>query len=182
MLLEVEGMIPQPADIVYPLVRDEMDKIVPYMPDIIRIDVLKKETQADGRLSLVNQWFSRPSNIPSMVQAFAKPELFSWKDYAVWNDASYSVDYELESPIANDLYDARGTNTFGPHPTQPGHTLIQIRCHLTIYPEKLPGVPRFLAKKVQPVVESIIRRTLEPNLSSLIRGLTGYFADPHRQS
>ncbi|TNE49487.1 MAG: hypothetical protein EP343_11585 [Deltaproteobacteria bacterium] len=181
MLLEVEGTITQPADVVYPLVRDEMDKIVPYMPDITHIDVLSREEQADGRIKMVNQWFSQPSNIPSLLQRFAKPELFSWKDYALWNDKTYSVDFELESPIANDLYDARGTNSFGPHPSNDQHTLIRIRCNLTIYPERMPGVPRLLAKKVQPMVENVVRRTLEPNLSSLVQGLTGYFADPTNQ-
>lgn len=179
MLLEVEGTIEQPADVVYPLVRDEMEKIVPYMPDIVRIEVLERTQRDDGRVSIVNQWFSRPSNIPTLIQKFVKPEFFSWKDYAVWNDDTHSVDYELESPVANDLYDAKGTNSFGPHPTEEGHTLIQIRCDITIYPERMPGVPRFLAKKVQPTVEGMIRRTLEPNLSSLIQGLTGYFADPN---
>lgn len=177
MLLEVQGTIAQPADVVYPLVRDQMELIVPYMPDIERIDVISRDDQGNGRISIVNQWFSKPSNIPSVMQKFVKPELFSWKDYARWNNESYSVDYELESPIANDLYDAKGTNSFGPHPTLEGQTLIRIQCNLTIYPERMPGVPRFLAKKVQPAVESVIRRTLEPNLSSLIQGLTGYFAN-----
>ncbi len=181
MLLEVEGTIPQPADIVFPLVRDEMAKIVPHMPDIERIDVLSTEKRDDGRLSTVNQWFSRPSNIPSLIQKFVKPEFFSWKDYALWNNETYSVDFELESPIANDLYDAKGTNHFGPHPSLEGQTLIRIQCNLTIYPERMPGVPRFLAKKVQPTIETMIRRTLEPNLSSLIQGLTGYFADTNNR-
>lgn len=176
MQLEVEDTIAQPATIVYPLVRDEMHKLIPYMPDIERIETLKSEPNADGRLEVVNHWFSKPANVPTMLKKFAKPELFSWKDFALWNDDEWCVDYRLESMIANDLFQANGTNYFAPDGENT--TKIRITCSVEIYPEKMPGVPRFLASKVKPLVESTIRKVLEPNLSSLASGLTQYFADP----
>lgn len=179
MRLEVKDTIYQPADIVYPLVRDEMDKIVPYMPDIERIETLKSAPNSDGRLEVVNHWYSKPSNIPSMFKKFAKPELFSWKDFALWNDEEYCVEYRLESMIANDLFEAKGTNYFGPDGD--GNTLVRVTCEIQIYPEKMPGVPKFLAKKVRPMVEETIRKILEPNLASLTEGLTKYFADPNNR-
>jgi len=175
MRLEVEDTIHQPADIVYPLVRDEMDKIVPYMPDIERIDTIKKERIADNRLEIVNHWFSKPSNVPAVMKKFVKPELFSWKDFALWKDELYCVDYRLESPLAKDLYEASGTNYFEP---DGDNTRVRITCDIQIYPERMPGVPKFLAKKIQPAIEGMIRKMLEPNLSSLTDGLTRYFADP----
>jgi hypothetical protein len=177
MQLEVEHIIEQPASIVYPLVRDEMQKIIPYMPDIENIKTLQSEAREDGRLEVVNHWFSKPANVPGPLKKVAKPELFSWKDFALWNDDKYCVDYRLESMIANDLFTASGTNYFEPHGDN--QTRVLITCSLEVYPEKMPGVPRFLAKSLRPMIESTIRKVIEPNLSSLAQGLTAYFSDPN---
>ena len=172
MLLQSEDIIDQPADIVYPLVRDEMHKIIPYLPNIESIKMISREDLDGNRVKIVNHWMAK-AQIPSMLKKFARPELFSWKDYAVWRDDDYCVDFELESFLANDLYDAKGTNYFGP--AGEGKTKLRVTCELIIHPNKIPGVPTFLAKKVLPSIESLLRSTMEPNLTSLGKGLTEYF-------
>jgi hypothetical protein len=146
------------------------------MPDISKIETIGITQLPDGRLEKICQWYSQPSNIPSLIKKFMRPELFSWKDYAIWNEANYSVEYKLESTFAKNLYNVQGINYFQPHPEREGHTAIRITCELNIYPERLPGVPRFLANKALPTIENMVRKLLEPNLSGLINGLNGYFA------
>lgn len=174
MRLESEDIINQPPDIVYPLVRDEMDKIVPFLPDIDRIEIISRELRDDGRISLINQWHAHQNSVPAIARKFVKPEMFSWKDYALWDDDNYSVDFRLESLIANDLFDAQGTNYFGPTDEE-GKTLLRVQCDITLYPERFPGIPKFLARKIQPTVEAILKKMIGPNLTSLGRGLTAYF-------
>ncbi|MCO4795439.1 MAG: hypothetical protein KC493_17090, partial [Bacteriovoracaceae bacterium] len=111
-------------------------------------------------------------DVPGIVKSFIKPEIFCWKDDANWDDDSHSVDYSLESFLANDRFDAKGKNSFTS--VSENETELTISCKVTIYPEKVPGVPRLLAKKVAPAIEGLIEKLLAPNLSSLGDGLNQY--------
>lgn len=173
MFLESEEIVHQPADIIYPLVRDEMHKILPYLPDIANITEISREEVGENQTRIVNHWFAK-EKVPSFVKKFIKPEMFSWKDMALWRHEDYCVDFELESFMGNDIYDAKGTNYF--QPAGEGITKIRVTCEVIIYPNKIPGIPRLLARKVLPAIEGLIRRTLEPNLTSLGKGLNAYFA------
>lgn len=174
MFLESEDIIQQPASVVYPLVRDQMAKILPYLPDIDRIEEIKRQRLSDTRVEVVNNWFGKV-NMPAAMKSMIKPEIFSWKDFALWKDDEFCVDYRLESFLGKDIYDARGTNYFAPHTET--STKIRVTCEVTLHPDKIPGVPTFLAKKFLPTIEGMIRKTLEPNLTSLGKGLTRYFAE-----
>ena len=173
MYAETKDVVNQPADIVYPLVRDEMKKLVPYMPNVQKIETLKYERISDTRVEVVNHWHGK-ADIPSVAKPFVKPEMFQWKDYATWKDDEFCVDYRIESFIANNLFDLRGTNYF--NPLGADKTELKITFNLDIYPERFPGVPKFLAKRAKGPLEEMIQKMLTPNLTSLVKGLNEYFA------
>ena len=119
-----------------------------------------------------NHWYAN-AEIPTIAKKFIKEDLMSWKDKAVWNDKEFFVEYELESFWGNDIYDATGKNVIselGPNKTQ-----LTLTCDLVIHPNKVPGVPKFLVKKVLPAIEGLIQKVLQPNLTSLGKGLNEYF-------
>lgn len=174
MRLERKDIIEQPADDILILVRDEMPKLVPYLQNVARIEVIEREDISENKVRIVNQWYAK-AEIPSVAKKFVKPELLSWKDHAMWTNDEYRVDFELESLLANNLFEVKGTNTFGPHEDNEEHTLIHVSCEVKIYPENIPGVPGFLAKRVKPMVENLIEGMLGPNLTSLGQGLMQYF-------
>ncbi len=172
MRLESEDFLDQPAEIVYPLVRDEMDKILPFLPDIEKIVTIDYNRLDEDTVKVVNHWYGK-ADIPGFAKKFVKPELMSWKDFATWHDSRFCVDYHLESFLGNDIFDASGTNYF--EPAGEGRTRIYVSATIDIYPGKVPGIPRLLAGRVKPMVEGLIRGMLEPNLTSLAKGLQGYF-------
>lgn len=173
MILESKEIINRPIEEVYNLVKNDLDKLVPYLPNVSKIEV--KDKSVDGsKTHIVNHWYAI-AEMPSLLQKFLKPEIFSWKDIANWNDEENKVDYTLESFLANDLFDANGTNTF--RAIGENQTELHLRCDVKIYPDKVPGVPRLLAKKVTPLVEGLIEKILAPNLTSLGKGLNEYFED-----
>jgi hypothetical protein len=173
MLLESTEIINRPLEEVYNLVRDDLDKLVPYLPNVNKIDVVEKRVDGD-KVHLTNHWYA-VADMPSMLAKFIKPEILSWKDIAVWDDINNKVDYTLESFLANDLFDAKGTNTF----TAVGDdkTELKLSCEVEIYADKVPGVPKLLAKKAKPMVEGLLEKILKPNLTSLGKGLNEYFAN-----
>lgn len=171
MLIEDKSVIHQPRDVVYALVRDDLAKLVPFLPDVERIECVKQERDGQ-KLKVENHWFAKV-DIPKVAQKFVKPEALSWRDDAVWDDDQFLVNYELTSFIANDLFDAKGTNTFTD--LGDGKTELLVSCKVEIYPERMPGVPKILARKVRPMIESLVERALGPNLAALGKGLTAYF-------
>ncbi len=174
MHLESKHVIGQPADVVYPLVRDDIAVLVPYLPNVRRIETIEHQRTGDARVEVINHWYAI-AEVPAAVSKFIKPEFFSWKDYATWNDEAKSVDYRLESFLASDLYDANGTNYFSA--LDQGRTELRVTCDIDIHADRIPGVPKFVLKRVMPVVEQLLTRLLAPNLRSVGEGLTRYFAD-----
>ncbi|HUH04529.1 MAG TPA: hypothetical protein VML75_21180 [Kofleriaceae bacterium] len=176
MKLECRDIINQPIDIVYPLMRDQLEVLVPYLPNVARIERIEAARNDAGKLAVVNHWYAK-AEVPGPVKKILKPEMFSWKDHAEWDDEARAVSYRLESFLAKDLYDARGTNRL----VAKGEcTELHVSCDVIIHPDRVPGVPNFVLKKTLPVIESVIRQLLEPNLRSVGKGLTAYFADAQR--
>ena len=174
MQLESKEIIDRPLEEVYTLVRDDLSKLVPYMPNVEKIEVKKHSPKEGGKVEVINHWYGK-AEVPAMAKKFLKPEIFSWKDVAMWNNDDHFVEYELESFLANDLFDAKGKNYFSD--AGDGKTELKITCSIDIYPEKVPGVPRILAKKVTPIVEGLLEKILGPNLTSLGKGLNQYFKE-----
>ena len=110
--------------------------------------------------------------MPRAVKKFVKPEVFSWKDTAIWDNELTEVKYTLESFLANDLFDAHGHNIF--KSVGENETELTVNCSVKIYPEKVPGVPRLLARTISPIIENLVEKLLGPNLSSLGTGINDY--------
>jgi len=173
MYAESKDIVNQSADVVYLMLRDDMVKIVPYMLNIEKIEMLKYERTSDTRIEVMNHWHAK-ADVPSVIKSFIKPELMQWKDFAVWKDDEKSVDYRVESFVANNLYDLSGTNYI--IPIGDDKTEIKVTFNLEIYPERLPGVPKFLAKRMKPAIEKFLQKLLTPNLTAMAKGLNEYFA------
>ena len=172
MKLESQDIIPRPREEVYNVLKNDLEKLVPYMPNVKKIEMVNRVEKGEGLTAIINHWYAN-AEIPTIAKKFIKEDLMSWKDKAVWNDKEFLVEYELESFWGNDIYDATGKNIIselGPNKTQ-----LTLTCDLVIHPNKVPGVPKFLVKKVLPAIEGLIQKILQPNLTSLGKGLNEYF-------
>ena len=179
MHLESEDIIDQPADVIYPLVRDNMSKLVPYLQNVEKIEPIERE-ELEGGPRIVCRWHPKVE-IPSVAKKFVKPETFSWIDHATWDDEHYKVDFYHEPYAAKDLFTVKGTNSFGPWEQDPTKTRLYVCCDVEIYPERLPGMPSFVAKRLRPTIESMIKKMIQPNLTSLGKGLVRYFETQQTQ-
>lgn len=170
MQLQHTDIIDAPVDQVYKLVRDKLPEIAEYLPNIRKIETIERSD--DGKI--VNHWYAK-AELPAMVKSFVSDELLAWKDIAQWDDAKNTVDYKLESFFANDLFVARGHNTFVAK--NDNQTELTLSCEVEFDASKIPGVPTFMSRKVMPSVEKILTTMLEPNLTSLGEGIRGYLED-----
>ncbi|MDC0254295.1 SRPBCC family protein [Bacteriovoracales bacterium] len=172
MKLVSKDIIPRSREEVYNVLKNDLEKLVPYMPNVSKIEMVDRKEKGGGLTAITNHWYAN-AEIPTIAKKFIKEELMSWKDKALWHDSEFYVEYELESFWGNDIYDATGKNVM--KELGPDKTELTLTCDLVIHPSKVPGIPKFLVKKVLPAIEGLIEKILQPNLTSLGKGLISYF-------
>ena len=154
------------------IVKNKLPELAEFLPSIDKIECLESKAIEPGICAITNHWYAK-LELPALVKKFLSQDLLCWKDVAVWNDHEKFVRYELESFIANDLFTAKGCNSFESL-TEANKMRLNVTCDVSINPEKIPGVPRLLMKKIVPLIEKIIEKMLRPNLTSLGSGLRAY--------
>jgi hypothetical protein len=173
---EFKQVIHHPRERVYIALRDEMEQLIPLLPNVDSLKVAERKETAPGRLQIVNHWQGKPTSAPKVVQPFLTPEMNRWTDYADWDDAAHCVHWRFELPQVSNLFTCSGTNYF--EEAAEG-TLVRLTGTLTIYPERVPGVPKFLAKSIAGPLEGWVLGLVSPNLTELPAAV-GKFLDAEK--
>jgi hypothetical protein len=176
-----QGVVTHPAAVVLETLIERLEVIAPFLANVERIDTLDRTPLAGGRERIVRRWQGRAASVPAALRPFVTPAMLAWLDTAVWHRGDYRVEWSHATclPGVAQLYDCAGTNWFRPDPTAPAtRTRIRITGALTVHPERLPGVPDFVARRLGPQVEGFIVGVLTPNLTGLADGLQRYFDRP----
>lgn len=178
MKLTVSEPLPLPADEVFHLLRDHMPLLVPYLYDISRIEVTDRVEEGDT-VRLINHWYGDMDSVPGPVRKFASQDLFSWKDHASWSTENRAATWRLEPRVGAAVFECRGTTSVH----EEGNTSsLHMDIDLQIHPTRVPGVPKFLAKRFAPQVEAAIARQLTPNMKNLAVSIRRYAADVASQA
>jgi hypothetical protein len=174
MNFEKASVVSHPASVVLETMIERMHEIVPFLPSVNGIELISREEIPDGKLRIVRRWHGSMDNAPGALKPFLNEEIMAWTDTAVWTPADYRVDWTLSTSMGG-LYDCSGTNFFEPDPQAPeGSTRMRVTGTLQVYPERLPGLPKFLGKRLAPQVEKFIVGLITPNLMDVAVGLQGY--------
>ncbi len=174
--------VAHPAEKVLETMIVRMEEIVPFLPNVARIDTLERKDLPRDRIRILRRWQGVSESVPSALRPFVSEEWLAWLDTAVWTPAEYKVDWTLSTSLSN-FYECSGTNFFEPHPDDPRKaTRIRITGDLRIHPEKLPGLPRFLGNRLAPQVEKFVVNLITPNLTDVAKGLRGYLGQVKKGS
>ena len=177
MEFDSESLVSHPAQAVLETMIERMEDIVPFLDTVEAIELMSREDLGDGRIRIVRRWQGSESSAPPALAAFVTPEMLSWVDTAIWVPEEFYVDWTIETSMSK-LYECGGRNSFGPSPADPdAATLMRVKGSLTVYPDKVPGVPGFLARRLAPQVEKFVVNLLKPNLMDVAKGLQGYLDD-----
>jgi len=174
MEFTIEELIAGPVNEVFTVMRDKLPDLVPFLPEVESIQVLERAEPGPGRHRFLNLWQGRPDAAPKAVRPFVTGNMLRWKDHAEWDEAAMKVAWRLEPFHFGTLFECRGEDLFAATPD--GKTRMTIKGTLDIYPERIPGVPKFLAKRLRPDVEKFIVNLVTPNLRGVAGGITRYLA------
>ena len=170
MRFEVSDPIPFEAEEAYLLLRDEMSDLVPFMEDTESI-IVESRQEEEGQVKITNRWQASMHKIPSALRAFVKPEMLSWHDHVVWTDHDRTGRWKLETIGSEKLFSCHGETSIV---VDAGQTQLKIALEFEVYPEKVPGIPKFLARKIGGQVEKLIGEILSSNMRQMAESMSNY--------
>jgi hypothetical protein len=172
MEITSDQIVTYPTEKVWETMRDRLPELVPFLSGVESIETTEREETGPGRVRLLNLWQGNKEAAPKAVRPFATRKMLRWKDHAEWDDQSHTVAWRFETYQFDKLFDCAGKNRF--ESTPENHTRLIIQGTLDVHANKIPGVPKFLARKIKPKIESFIVKLVGSNLTDLAKGLQGF--------
>jgi hypothetical protein len=173
MDIHIDVRIPFPRDVVFVTYRDEIVKLVPYLPNVRSIEV-KSRSESGNTIETVMLWRGG-GDIPGPLRAVISEAMLAWTDYAAWDRDALRCDWRTETHALTDAVTSKGMNVF--LEDGPGKTLLQMRGKFEIDGKKIRGVPGFLAGTVGKKAEEFLGGKIEPNLHETARAITRYLEE-----
>jgi len=171
MKIEATERLTYPALQVFETVRDKTPELAELMPNIESVEVLEERHEGTV-VHLYNRWQGTKGDVPAVIRPFASKNLSAWYDRAAWDSSTLSCQWEIVSIVAREMFSCRGKTTI--RPLDDGGCSFELRGDLVVDPKKVPGVPRFLGKRVQGPLERFIVNAVSPNLTSIAAAVQAY--------
>lgn len=176
MEIRVDSSLSFPSAMVFAVYRDDMAKLLPYLPNVRSIET-KSRTEVGNRVEIVNVWRGG-GDVPGPIRALLSESMLAWTDYASWDAESMRCDWRTETHALAEAVHCQGSNAFVAQ--GPRTTMLQIRGALVIDTKKLRHVPAFLAGKIGGMLEEFLVAKIRSNSIETTRGVTSYLEQQER--
>lgn len=173
MELRADALIPFPRQIVFSTYRDELAKLLPYIPNVRSVEQ-KSRRDDGGVIELVNHWRGG-GDVPAAIRAVLSDSVLEWTDYATWKTEGHRCDWRTETKAFSESVRCQGSNLFLEEGS--GKTTLEIRGTLDVDAKRIRGVPSFLAGKIGRAVEEFLVGKIESNLVDTAKGVAKYLQD-----
>jgi hypothetical protein len=172
MRIEAQTHVSHPAKLVLVTLRDKTPELAAIMPNVESVEELERREEPP-RVHLYNRWQGSNRDVPAILRPFVSKELLAWHDRASWDEEKLCCSWQLEGRV----FSCQGSTRL--EPQGEGSTLFLIGGELKVDPDRVPGLPRFLARKVQQPLERFIGNAVRPNLTKIAEAVQR-FLDEHR--
>lgn len=173
MKFSVVDEIAHPRELVFSTHRDKLVDMVPYLMGIKSI-VIESRVEEGSAVKLVNIWTASSDDVPAVIRPLIKPERLTWVDRATWDKDKWRCDWEITISALPEAVSARGSSTFL---AEGDETIVQMSGEFLIHPDRIPGVPTFVAKAAVPALEKFVVSLLQPNLRRSNQAVQQYIDD-----
>lgn len=165
MLIKHDALIPFPLSQVYDAFLAGMEKLPPWLPSIDKIEITRFELAAAHQASVDYKWYLDNTIVPVLLRPFLKQNMDHICSTTLWCAQRRVVEFEFYHAAYRDLFDCKGTFSLLEH----SHSAmrIEIYAELNPYPERMPGLPVWVAKRSLPLIEKLIGDILKPSLLAL---------------
>ncbi len=166
MKISVTQIIPFPRKAVFAVLRDHLPELADYLPNIKKIEV-KERTEEGPVVRLLNLWHAAQTEVPTIAKPFLDPSKLNWLDRSVWDENTWENHWDIEVGFMKDRVTCKGTTIY--EEKSPTETEVRIQGELLI---DLKGyLPKLIAKRASPKVESFVVDLIEPNFAKTNEGV-----------
>ena len=170
MIISVDTRLLFPRSLVYATYRDKLVELVPYLPNVQRIEV-KSRREEGGLIHFVNEWHGG-GEIPVVARAVLSEAMLSWTDLATWNESEFTTEWHVKTHAFTEAVRCVGVHRF--KEADDSVTLIESRGELAIDTKQIKGVPQLLAGAVGSTIEDFLSKKIGPNLLQVSEGVRHY--------
>lgn len=167
--LRFEQVIPIARVLAWQSFHEDIEHLVPWLPNIEHIRVLDQYPMDAGQSCLEHAWGLDQAVVPAVAKPFIGDILKELRSSTVWHHDHHHVDFRFFLDTMRELVECDGSFVLE---ADGEHTRITITARLDVYPHLLPGVPRLVARSVQPAVKRVLEETISPTLEALPDALT----------
>ncbi len=169
MELNADADIPFERGLVFAAYRDQLPKLVEYLPNIRRIEVVSRTDEGDT-VELENIWYGG-GDIPGAARAVLSESMLSWRDFALWDQTDWSCSWRIETKSFTEAVRCEGSSRFF---ETPDGTRMEVRGEIEIDASKIAGIPKLLRSRVGNTVAEFLSKKITPNLVDVSTGLSRY--------
>lgn len=173
MKLDDVQRLPFPRDVVWSTVRDHMQDLTDYLPNVAAIDVRERHEEEGGVVRLVNYWTAADTEVPAMARSFVDPSKVGWTDRARWDPATWICSWDLEVAMFPERVQCTGQTAYVA--IDEDTTEMRVSGDLQI---DLKGMlPGLVARRMTPMVEGFVVKLIAPNFEKTAQSVTRYLQD-----
>ncbi len=169
MKFDADSVLPFPRDVVFRAYRDDLHRAVPYMPNVVAIDVRSEEDVEPGVRKYFKVW-TAGGDIPSSLRAFLKEGVLRWDDLAVWSEKTWGSEWDIRTHLFTEAVKCNGRTLLVE--LGPERTRVEMHGELSIEYKKIANLPEMLAQPLVRTAESYLTRQITANLASTADAIT----------
>jgi hypothetical protein len=167
--------ISHPVDKVFEVLQNHLTVLIPRLPGV---DAIEEESRVvEGTTTrITNLWHGNSASAPAPARPFVTRKMTTWRDHAVWDADKREVQWRFETLHFDKLYDCSGVHYFTDEANSDGSVGAQLRITgaLSVYPARVPGVPKLVARSVAPMIEQFLIEMVTPSLKELPLAVQGH--------
>lgn len=172
MRIEADSVIPFPRDVVFRAYRDDLTKVVEFLPNVRAIEV-KARTEDGGVTKLHNVWHGG-GDVPAALRSIVDEKLLTWDDFAAWDEAEHACTWSIRTHAFTEAVSCKGHTRM--IPVGDAKTRVELAGEFVIDGKKLKGIPTIVAGSVGRAVEAFLAKQITANLGSTTEALSRYLA------
>ena len=169
MRIESDELIRYDREIVYRTYRDEIEAFIDHLPVLRGVDVLERSEEG-SKVEVVNQWRAG-DEVPAAIRKLLTKTIFSWREYASWDDDAYTVSWRIEIDAFKEAVQCSGVNRFIDLGDK---TRLEISGDLNIDLARLKGIPSLLAEGLARPLRQFLLSQITSSLTGVAEGLNAY--------
>ncbi len=155
--------------VAYETVRDDLDKLVVYMPNIVNMIILERKNKGD--ITYITSKWQGKHILPDIIGQVIKVPDMAWLDIAEWYNDTYVCNWTYEPFVFKEYIKVSGKDIYS---TDGEYTVITAQGEITVNFLNYPLVPAALISKINDEISKILFSLVEQNTNTLYRSLEKY--------